>query len=127
MPIDARPAGGTIVFMVKAKFGDEWRDSPERASLLRLMRDVEAHRRRTGGRFVNVLARLRLTYASDPELVGMPHGLDRLRKAYALYLSESRPGSPVVPYAEGRDHLRKWTEDSAPRPTPRNRGNPHQH
>lgn len=92
--------------------GDEWRRSGDRRSLLSVMGEMLAHQRKTGRPLRNVLSRLRLTYVGDPELATMPHGVERLRRAYSIYLAETRPGETMIPYAEGREHVRSWTGDS---------------
>lgn len=59
------------------------------------------------GRIINCLSRLRLNYVGSPETMHLPHGPDRLRKAYEVYLAEEE--NPV-PYDEARRHLREWIE-----------------
>jgi hypothetical protein len=99
--------------------GKDWQRSPERADLLRLMSALAEYQQRTGDRFVNYLGRLKFNYAAAPECLTLPHGPERLRKAYELYLAEAREGEEVVPYNEGRKALRSWSGDYAPKRGPR--------
>ncbi len=59
------------------------------------------------------MERLRFNYIGAPECLALPHGPERLRKAYELYLVEEEENP--VPYAEGRKHLRTWSEDYTPK------------
>jgi len=56
-----------------------------------------------------MLARFRLAYVGDPAVLHLPHGLDRARQAYAIYLSEGRDGEELIPFDETRRHFGAWS------------------
>ncbi len=60
-----------------------------------------------------MIARFRLAYVGDPAVLHLPHGLERARLAYAIYLSEARDGEKLIPFEEARRHFRAWSGDKA--------------
>lgn len=60
-----------------------------------------------------MLARFRLAYVGDPAVLHLPHGLDRARLAYAIYLGETRDGEALISFDEARRHFRAWSRDEA--------------
>jgi len=51
------------------------------------------------------LPRLRFNYEAAPEVLHLPHGLERLRVAYGIYLGEE---DQPVKFEEGRKYLKEW-------------------
>ncbi len=60
-------------------------------------------------RYCDMLARFRLAYVGDPAVLHLPHGLDRARLAYAVYLGEARDGDELISFEEARRHFRAWS------------------
>lgn len=53
----------------------------------------------------DMIDRLRWNYEAAPEVLHLPHGLERLRKAYEVYLTEE---DQPVRFDEARRRLREW-------------------
>ncbi len=57
------------------------------------------------------LYRLHFNYLAAPETIHMPHGLERLRMAYRIYLSELDGGELAATFTEARQRLSEWSSE----------------